>query len=176
MLLVADPACLLPRSPVCMIWTSLVPTTSTRHISTKVRPSVPYPEMRRPLTDLTHRADGVRLGGHHPLRTAADRRPLPILHLPDPVRSQVHPLGQRAAPRSQAGQPARQRRLRAQDLRLWPRSRLLDRPGGECRVYDGVRRDAVVPRPGDHAQLPELHQSEYVVIPHHHLSLILRES
>lgn len=62
-----------------------------------------------------------------------------------------------AAPRPQAGQPAGERRLRAQDLRFWPGPRPLGarRQGQRC-VHDRVRRDAVVPRARDHALLPEL--------------------
>ena len=89
-----------------------------------------------------------------PLRPTALRRALPVLHLPNALRSEIHPLGRRAAPRSQAGQPARQRGLRAQDLRFWTRTRV--QSGAEAGVHDRICRDAVVSRTGDYAQLCKL--------------------
>lgn len=88
-----------------------------------------------------------------PLRPAAVGRALPELHLPDAVRvegalrsrpllTSVHPLGQRSPPRLKARKPARQRRLRAQDLRLWPRAWLPARccadRAGAGRLHDRV--------------------------------------
>ena len=51
-----------------------------------------------------------------PLAAAALRRALPVLHLPDTLWPEVHPLSKRAAPRPEARQPAGQRGLRAEDL------------------------------------------------------------
>ena len=79
-----------------------------------------------------------------PLRPTALGRALPVLHIPNALRSEVHPLGRRAASRSQAGQPARERGLRAQDLRFRTRPRF--QPGAEAGVHDRIRRYAVVSR------------------------------
>lgn len=70
------------------------------------------------------RTHGMRSRRDHPLRAAANRRPLPILHLPDPLWPQIHPLSQCPAPRFKARQPPRECRLRTQNLRLWSRPRL----------------------------------------------------
>jgi hypothetical protein len=108
------------------------------------------------------RAHGVRSGSHHPLRPAPHRRPLPVLHLPDPVRSEVHPLRKRPPPRPEARQLACQRRLRAQDLRFRSGTRFLDGPRGERWVHDRVRCDSMVQSSRDHVEFPELHKSQYV--------------
>lgn len=46
-----------------------------------------------------------------PLRPAVDRRPLPILHLPNSLWIEIHPLRKRPAPRLEARELASQRRL-----------------------------------------------------------------
>lgn len=63
-----------------------------------------------------------------PLRPTAQRCALPVLHLPDAVWPQVHSLGQRPTSRLEARQPARQRRLRTQDMRLWVGEGIRDGP------------------------------------------------
>ncbi|KAE8792635.1 hypothetical protein D1007_32815 [Hordeum vulgare] len=76
---------------------------------------------------------------------------LPVLPVPAAARSQVHPLGERDPSRPEAEQPAAERQLRPQDLRLRPGAAVV----GE-RHDDGVRGHAVVPGPGAAAQLYRL--------------------
>jgi hypothetical protein len=87
----------------------------------------------------------------HPLRAGAVGGALPVLPVPDPARAQVHPLRRRDPPRPQAQQPAAQRQLRPQDLRLRAGAPVLRQ-----RHDDGVRGDAVVPRARAAAQLHRL--------------------
>lgn len=59
-----------------------------------------------------HRAD---TDGDGPVQAAedpeAEQRPRLLLSLPDPARPEVHPLGQRAAPRPEALKPTHQHHL-----------------------------------------------------------------
>ena len=86
----------------------------------------------------------VRTGISDPLWSTPFRCPLPVIHLPDALRSEVHPLGRRAASRPQTGQSPRERGLRTQDMRFWSRAWIQSVP--KAGLYDRVCRDAVVPR------------------------------
>ncbi len=66
-----------------------------------------------------------------------------VFHASGAARPQVHPLGQHPAPGPQAVQPARQRKLRPQDLRLWPGADEQQLGELQTRVHDRVRSDQV---------------------------------
>ncbi len=54
-----------------------------------------------------------------PIPTTSLRCTLPVLHLSDSLRPEIHPLCKCPSPRSQTRKLTRQRRLRTQNLRFW---------------------------------------------------------
>jgi len=62
----------------------------------------------------------LNIASHHfcSFSSAIEQRPHLLLSLPNPSRSEVHPLCQRVAPRSQAFEPLAEHNLRSQGLRF----------------------------------------------------------
>lgn len=97
------------------------------------------------------------------LWSTSHRRPLPIIYISDAVWSEIYPFGQCSPSRLKAWKSSRQCGLRVENLWFWSRSWIYSRWGNlqgsrQSRVYDGICRNPMVPRPWNYAELRQLRQ------------------
>jgi hypothetical protein len=93
----------------------------------------------------------------------SNRFTFPIIHIPNTLRLEVHPLRQCPASGRETRKSSPQCRLRTQNLRFWSCERIHGRRGHfescrESRLYDRICSDAVVPSARDNVELRQLRQ------------------